>query len=440
MIPLFTLPLDQLRAEHVETLGREEVPESQTVEFKQTLAAKGGRTAPWLDGSDEVGDHGRNDVLKEVVAFANSGGGNVVLGIVESGDHPKRAMGVNHLPRCHELADRFRLMARDCIDPQLPSLEVCGVPMKGKDEHAGIVLFRVAPSRLAPHRLKPTKHCYLRRADRTEEMTMREIQDMSVRLARGGEAIKERLEESREHYLEVGVGPKGDHTQYEVGARATALPVGENIYIDQVYQAKELKELRGRMAARIDGDDTEAFVPGWRELPQHAFRPGLRRGSREARREDRVTVESVHSDGLVEFFYKHVDQNKPIYIRHVLAMAANALLVADAARKLAGVPGAELLLDVELRCDLYYAVGRTGSTAVIRMERHSQAFFVSGGKDDPELNLGPQPLHLPLQSVSHANRFQDALNVLVNDLMNACGFAHVGQFASGSWNCYAASR
>lgn len=430
MIPLFTLPLDQLRAEHVETLRREEVPEGQNVEFKRTLAARSGRTAPWLDGGDEVGDHGRNDVLKEVVAFANSGGGNVVLGIVESGDHPRRAVGVNHLPHCHELADRFRLMARDCIDPQLPSLEACGVPMPGGDEHAGVVLFRVPPSRPAPHRLKPTKHCYLRRADRTEEMTMREIQDISVRLARGGDAIDERMEESREHYLEVGAGPKGDHTQYEVGARATALPVGGSIYINQVYQAKELKQLRGRMAARIDGDETEAFLPGWSELLQHAFRPGLRSGSREARREDRVTVESVHSDGLVEFFYKHVDQNKPIYIRHILAMAANALLVADAARRVAGVPGAELLLDVELRCDLYQPVRHTGiRTAVINMERHSTVFDVSLGNDNPEVKLGPQPLHLPLQSVSHANRFRDALNVLVNDLMNACGFAHVGQFA-----------
>ncbi len=130
MIPLFTLPLDQLRAEHVETLRREELPEGQNVEFKRTLAARSGRTAPWLDGGDEVGDHGRNDVLKEVVAFANSGGGNVVLGIVESGDHPKRAMGVNHVPRYDvtfsldvEKGRAFPLVASDC-DAKLPIPEL----------------------------------------------------------------------------------------------------------------------------------------------------------------------------------------------------------------------------------------------------------------------------------------------------------------------------
>ncbi len=253
MIPLFTLPLDQLRAEHVDQLVAEEMPEGQNVEFKRTLAARSGRTAPWLDGGDEVGDHGRNDVLKEVVAFANSGGGNVVLGIVESGDHPRRAAGVNHLPRCHELVDRFRLMARDCIDPQLPSLEVCGIPMPGGDEHAGIVLFRVPPSRLAPHRLKPTKHCDLRRADRTEEMTMREIQDMSVRLARGGEAIRERLEECRTSYL---VTTKSDWDGLvEVGVRVSVLPVGlgGSIFIEKVYARHELSVLRTTISASADG-------------------------------------------------------------------------------------------------------------------------------------------------------------------------------------------
>ncbi len=138
MIPLFTEPLEQLTAEHVNTLVGESVPEGQTVEFKQTLAANKGRTDPWLEGGESIGKHARDDVLKEIVAFANSGGGNLVLGIVESKDHPRRAAGINPLPRCHELVERFRLMARDCIDPQLPSLEVWGVPCSGGDENAGM--------------------------------------------------------------------------------------------------------------------------------------------------------------------------------------------------------------------------------------------------------------------------------------------------------------
>ena len=234
MIPLFTLPMAQLRAEHVEQLRAEELPEGQTVEYKEALPSKGGGADAWLSGSPSVGDYARNEVLAEIVAFANAGGGNLVLGIRETDDHPKRAAGVSVLPRCHELADRFRLMVRDCIEPELPSIEVCSIAMPGGDEGAGVVLFRVPPSRLSPHRLKPNWHCYVRRADRTERMTMREIQDMSVRLARGGEEIERRLEDSRERCLEVGV-PDSDHAQHEVGARAAALPVGGSIFIDKVF-------------------------------------------------------------------------------------------------------------------------------------------------------------------------------------------------------------
>ena len=164
MIPLFTLPLDQLRAEHVDQLVEEGMPEGQNVEFKRTLPAKGGRSDPWLDGGAKIGDYARDETLAEAVAFANSGGGNLVLGIVESRDHPKRAAGVNPVPRCHELADRLRLMARDCIEPQLPALEVRGIETPDGAEGAGVVLFRVPPSRRAPHRLRPTLHSYLRRA------------------------------------------------------------------------------------------------------------------------------------------------------------------------------------------------------------------------------------------------------------------------------------
>ncbi len=417
MIPLFTLPLDQLRAEHVETLRREEVPESQTVEFKQTLAAKSGRTAPWLDGGDEVGDHGRNDVLKEVVAFANSGGGNVVLGIVESGDHPKRAMGVNHLPRCHELADRFRLMARDCIDPQLPSLEVCGVPMPGGDEHAGVVLFRVPPSRLAPHRIKPTKHCYLRRADRTEEMTMREIQDMSVRLARGEAAIKERLEESHQHYLSV-VALWDRESVLEVGVRATVLPVGGNVHIDRVYRVEKLTLLRPTITATIDGEAQELWVPQGNVLPRLSFRPVLRGGMRITDTDERrVTAETIFSDGLVEFAYKYIEQTEAIFAHQVVALAANALLVADVARQVAGVPGAELILDVELRSDEWH----NGSIA-----RGAQFLFQPTGTRTKD--LGPEPLRLPMRSVGETGEFTLALRSVLDDLRNECGLPHVEQF------------
>ena len=230
-------------------------------------------------------------------------------------------------------------------------MEVRGIETPDGAEGAGVVLFRVPPSRRAPHRLRPTLHSYLRRADRTEEMTMVEVQDMSVRLARGGEAIKERLEESRQHYLSV-VTLWDRESVREVGVRATVLPVGGNVHIDRVYRVEKLTLLRPTIRATIDGEAQELWVPQGNVLPRLSFRPVLRGGMRITDTDERhVTAETIFSDGLVEFVYKYIEQTEAIFAHQVVALAANALIVADAARQVAGVPGAELILDVELRND-----------------------------------------------------------------------------------------
>ena len=414
MLPLFTEPLDQLTAGHVHTLVAENVPEGQTVEFKRTLAAKKGTTDPWVKGGDSVGERARDNVLKELVAFANSGGGNLVLGIVESDDHPKRAINLNLLPRCHELADRLRLAARDCIDPQLPALEVCGIPTG--DEDAGVVLFRVPPSRLAPHRLRPTLHCYVRRADRSEEMTMHEIQDASVRLARGGEDIKRRLDESRANYMALATEARRSGSVNELGIRATVLPVGGSIFIDWVYRNEELRIVREEITTVVNDAQFIIDLPGVRDLPQLAFRPVLRGAQRVETSANRTISESIYSDGLVEFVYKH-PETEHIYIGWVLAMAANALIVADTARKVAGVPGAELLLDIEMRSDRYSD-----------RPTFSRTFSITTGRKDQIYSMRPEPLRLPLQSITGVDEFSQAIRRLLDDLRNVCGLPHVGQF------------
>ncbi len=91
------------------------------------------------------------------------------------------------LPRCADLAERLRLQCRDCIEPQVSLLEVGAVPIE--DDGSGVIVIRVPKSRMAPHRHSATKECYIRRADRSEKMTMREIQDLTLQVERGLAAI-----------------------------------------------------------------------------------------------------------------------------------------------------------------------------------------------------------------------------------------------------------
>ena len=133
--------------------------------------------------------------------------------------------------------------------------------------------------------------------------------------------------------------------------------------------------------------------------------------------ERRVTAETIFSDGLVEFAYKYIEQTEAIFAHQVVALAANALLVADAARQVAGVPGAELILDVELRNDEWHSG---------RLARGAQFWFQPTGTQK-EL-LGPEPLRLPMRSVGETGEFTLALRSLLDDLRNECNLPHVEQF------------
>lgn len=246
---------------------------------------------------------------------------------------------------------------------------------------------------------------------------MREIQDMSVRLARGEEAFRERLEESRLRYLSVA-GPWDRKSVIEVGFRVTVLPVGGSIHIDRVYRVENLRTLRRMVKVTIDGELQEFWIPQFDDLSLLSFRPVLRGGTRIADTDEhQVTAETVFSNGLVEFAYKCSKRDAVIFAHQVLGVAANALLVADAARRVAGVPGAELILDVELRNDVW------------RDDRLAKGapFWLRPTGTQKKI-LGPEPLRLPMRSVAGTDEFTLALQSLLDDLRNQCNLPHVEKF------------
>ena len=191
MIELLTKPLEQIDKSDIETLISAKVLEGEQIEFKKTLSASGkNRTNPWMSGEDQIGESAKNKILKEVVAFANAHGGALLLGIDESNNKPPVAAAFNLIPRCTELAERFKLVFRDRIEPNLLRLEIRAIPIENE---AGVVIFRVGRSPLSPHRITKTLICPIRRSDRCEDMTMREIQDMTLNMAKGYKKIESKF-------------------------------------------------------------------------------------------------------------------------------------------------------------------------------------------------------------------------------------------------------
>ena len=190
MIEVLSKPSGQIGITDIESLIASKVPEGEQIEFKGNLPAKGQTLDPWESGSDQIGDRAKDKILEEVVAFANAHGGALLLGIKESDTKPPVATKISPIPRCQDLAERLKLVFRDCVEPQLPRLEVFAVPVPTKNE-SGVIILRVGRSRLAPHRVTRTLVCPIRRSDRCEEMTMREIQDMTLNVSRGLERLEQ---------------------------------------------------------------------------------------------------------------------------------------------------------------------------------------------------------------------------------------------------------
>jgi predicted HTH transcriptional regulator len=87
MRDLSTLPIDAIHVGDIEALVS--VEESPSLEFKRSLPTTDGRPDPWM--SNQSSAYARDQIAKEIVAFANAYGGIVIVGIDETDDKPASA-------------------------------------------------------------------------------------------------------------------------------------------------------------------------------------------------------------------------------------------------------------------------------------------------------------------------------------------------------------
>jgi hypothetical protein len=143
----------------------------------------------WWSGK-AVGNHGRDELLEEVVAFANAHGGCLYLGIDEEND-TTLAKAICPIPNVVDLAGRFRNHLLSCVEPRLPHMDVVAVETDGQG--GGVLIIEVEASRLGPHRVTGTLQIPIRRGDKCMPLTMSEVHEMVLRNSRRFDQVQATL-------------------------------------------------------------------------------------------------------------------------------------------------------------------------------------------------------------------------------------------------------
>lgn len=197
---MFPARLSEVTAVQIQDIFKSETPESIDFELKKALPAESGAADPWMSGG-RIGERAKDELTIEIVAFANTGGGTLIVGIDEDPQTKSAEPPIFPVPRCKEAAAILHQALSARVEPRVPVFECEGVVTE-QDGTGGVIVMRVLESYLAPHRNTKDNSCYTRRKDRAEPMSMLEIQELTRRVARTSELVERAFSESSDSFFD----------------------------------------------------------------------------------------------------------------------------------------------------------------------------------------------------------------------------------------------
>ena len=329
----------------IERLVVEQVPEDEKLEFKKTLATKDGVPDSWISsgGSKSFGDRARNDLAKELIAFANRSGGLLILGIA---DIENRASKIEPIPKCQELASRLERSLSDVIEPRLPSIVARGVEIDTAGN--GTVVISVEPSLMGPHRLQSNRECYIRRGEQTMAMSMREIQDLTLEISRNAGRAVEKLERLEKDFQDYSKGIVDCMAESEVNPEFEHIVFGwmgvplDRVSIPQIAQQKDLPAGPFKFHAFKESMKLEVAIP---VRSFNSFEPRLRAAIALGCNDDMPCQIGYGADGSIWSYCGRTNSidfgrsSNSIYAGWLVALLANTLIRIEIARFLSNAVG-----------------------------------------------------------------------------------------------------
>ena len=167
--------VDQLEEKHFMRLVEEGVPEGRHIDYKQELPAKN--------------DLAKYEFRKDLISFANGGGGDIIFGMKEDDGVASELCGLSSL---NLEDDRIWLeqLGETHIDPPIFGYRVQRIKI---GESTEVVLVRIPRSYVGPHAVLKNQRpeFFIRNSDRKRPMTVSEIKRESVVAQSYGERVRE---------------------------------------------------------------------------------------------------------------------------------------------------------------------------------------------------------------------------------------------------------
>lgn len=389
--------------------------ETSELEFKEELPWQPQRGQPeitadrWVLRGDRIGDYARDKLLAELVAFANAEGGTLVLGVRETDDEPRRAEGLAPVPSCEDLAKRLADACEDVIEPRLPILEARAIPAADGDT-SGFVVLRVGRSAAGPHRLKSDGQFYVRRGERSVKMTVREIRDAVLDLARRGDVIAEQAQgrKTRDEQL-FGVLRGRANAPNPVSEasflRASAFPTSR-WDITNLTARKDLWWRGGEHNLIVE--EGTAFRIGY-PAREFTYQPNVALRLLTFDTHDNSFHRSLNDQGVVEAWCQTIRDRQPgqrpyglLHLQWVISLVTGVLAQAEHLRRLQANDGAEFGLEVSIVSNFPLAPTWAG--------------LFEAGPAAPFENVT-----FPTMPIGALADFDGVLNTVLRDIWNHCG-------------------
>ncbi|MEQ6352811.1 helix-turn-helix domain-containing protein [Ralstonia pseudosolanacearum] len=164
---LYKADVREITREDLVTLRENQIPESHTLDYKRDFP---------------VDREARLSLAADVVAFANTRGGDLLLGVEESGGLIREFAPITLEDRDSALLG-LQSALTDLIEPKIPGIHLAAVPM----DSGFIIIIRTPASFQAPHRVRKSGVFYSRTSTGIDPMDITTLRSAFLRSATASE-------------------------------------------------------------------------------------------------------------------------------------------------------------------------------------------------------------------------------------------------------------